>query len=95
VQSLGFAAVTAFEIQALTLVLALVGFFVGIVVDEQQRISAELRQTLRLAAAGEMAGAMAHELNQPLTALSAYGSACEELLARGDTGESSQGTPSG
>ncbi len=88
VQSLGFAAVTAFEIQALTLVLALVGFFVGIVVDAQQRISAELRQTLRLAAAGEMAGAIAHELNQPLTALSAYGTACEELLARGDTGES-------
>jgi len=87
VQSLGFAAVTAFEIQALTVVLALVGFFVGVVVDEQQRISAELRQTLRLAAAGEMAGALAHELNQPLTALSAYGTACEELLAQGDTGE--------
>ncbi|MEZ5616269.1 MAG: ATP-binding protein [Rhodocyclaceae bacterium] len=87
VQSLGFAAVTAFEIQALTVVLALVGFFVGVVLDEQQRISAELRQTLRLAAAGEMAGALAHELNQPLTALSAYGTACEELLARGDTGD--------
>lgn len=88
VQLLGFAAVTVFEIQALTVVLVLVGFFVGIVVDAQQRISAELRQTLRLAAAGEMAGALAHELNQPLTALSAYGSACEELLARGETGES-------
>lgn len=87
VQSLGFAAVTAFEIQALTVVLVLVGFFVGVVVDAQQRISAELRQTLRLAAAGEMAGALAHELNQPLTALSVYGTACEELLARGDTGD--------
>ena len=87
VQSQGFAAVTVFEIQSLTVVLALVGFFVGVVVDEQQRISAELRQTLRLAAAGEMAGALAHELNQPLTALSAYGTACEELLAQGDTGD--------
>ncbi|HMM53749.1 MAG TPA: ATP-binding protein [Candidatus Desulfobacillus sp.] len=87
VQIQGFAAVTVFEIQTLTVVLALVGFFVGVVVDEQQRISAELRQTLRLAAAGEMAGALAHELNQPLTALSAYGSACEELLARGETGD--------
>ncbi len=87
VQTLGFAAITVFEIQALTVVLALVGFFVGVVVDEQQRISAELRQTLRLAAAGEMAGALAHELNQPLTALSAYGTACEELLERGDTGD--------
>jgi len=87
VQMQGFAAITVFEIQTLTVVLALVGFFVGVVVDEQQRISAELRQTLRLAAAGEMAGALAHELNQPLTALSAYGTACEELLARDETGE--------
>lgn len=87
VQWLGFAAITVFEIQVLTVVLALVGFFIGVVIDEQQRISAELRQTLRLAAAGEMAGALAHELNQPLTALSAYGTACEELLARGDTGD--------
>src|SRR5690606_32685872 len=31
----------------------------------------------------EMAGAVAHELNQPLTALSIYGSACERLLQRG------------
>lgn len=87
VQWLGFAAITVFEIQVLTVVLALVGFFIGVVIDEQQRISTELRQTLRLAAAGEMAGALAHELNQPLTALSAYGTACEELLARGDTGD--------
>ena len=87
VQWLGFAAITVFEIQVLTVVLALVGFFIGVVIDEQQRISAELRQTLRLAAAGEMAGALAHELNQPLTALSAYGTACEELLSQGDTGD--------
>ncbi|WP_313952538.1 ATP-binding protein [Accumulibacter sp.] len=83
----GFSAVTVLEIQVVTVVLVLAGFFIGVVVDEQQRISAELRHTLRLAAAGEMAGALAHELNQPITALSAYGSACEELLARGETGE--------
>ncbi|MBM3392125.1 MAG: GHKL domain-containing protein [Betaproteobacteria bacterium] len=87
VQLQGLSAVTAFEIQTLTVVLALVGFFVGVVVDEQRRISAELQQTLRLAAAGEMAGALAHELNQPLTALTAYGTACEELLAAGDSGD--------
>ena len=86
VQWLGLTAIEVFEIQMLAVVLALLGFFVGVVVDEQQRISAELRQTLRLAAAGEMAGALAHELNQPLTALSAYGSACEDLLAQGETG---------
>jgi two-component system sensor kinase FixL len=50
-------------------VLALSGFFIGVVVDEKQRLGAELQQTLRLAAAGEMAGALSHELHQPLTAL--------------------------
>ena len=84
---LGFSAITVQEIQALAAALALFGFFVGIVVDEKQRVSAELRQTLRLAAAGEMAGALAHELNQPLTALSAYGMACEQLVDQGETGE--------
>jgi two-component system sensor kinase FixL len=87
VQWLGFSAVTVLEIQILAAVLALFGFFIGVVVDEKQRVSAELRQTLRLAAAGEMAGALAHELNQPLTALSAYGSACKLLLEQGETGE--------
>jgi signal transduction histidine kinase len=87
VQWVELAPIAVFEIQMLAVVLALLGFFVGLVVDEQQRISAELRQTLRLAAAGEMAGAIAHELNQPLTAVSAYGSACEALLEQGETGE--------
>ena len=78
--------VTVFQLQMLGAVLAFVGFFIGIVVDEKQRVSRELRQTLRLAAAGEMASALAHELNQPLTALSAYGSATELLLNQGETG---------
>lgn len=75
-------AVTVFELQMLAAVLAFVGLFIGAVVDEKQRVSDELRRTLRLAAAGEMAAALAHELNQPLTALSAYGSACQQLLER-------------
>lgn len=85
-QSLGFSTVTVLEIQLLAVVLVLFGFFLGVVVDEQKRISVELNQTLRLAAAGEMTGALAHELNQPLTALSAYGTACEQLLEQGETG---------
>ena len=84
---LRFSPITVLEIQALAAALALFGFFIGVVVDEKQRVSAELRQTLRLAAAGEMAAALAHELNQPLTALSAYGTACEQLLERGETGD--------
>ena len=83
----GFPTVTVFEIQALAVVLVLVGFLVGVVIDEQIRTGAELRQSLRLAAAGDMAGALAHELNQPLTAMSAYATACEDLIGRGERGE--------
>lgn len=87
VQTLSYSAVTLAELQMLSLAMALIGFFVGTVVDEQRRTSDELKQTLRLAAAGEMAGALAHELNQPLTALAAYASACEMLLEKGEQGE--------
>jgi two-component system sensor kinase FixL len=79
--------ITVPELQMLDAVLALVGFFIGIVVDERRQVAEELKQTLRLAAAGEMAAALAHELNQPMTALAVYGKACEHLLARGDTGD--------
>lgn len=79
--------ITVSELQMLDAVLALVGFFIGIVVDERRQVAEELKQTLRLAAAGEMAAALAHELNQPMTALAVYGKACEHLLARGDAGE--------
>ncbi|WP_051294117.1 sensor histidine kinase [Pseudoduganella violaceinigra] len=79
--------ITVSELQMLDAVLALVGFFIGIVVDERRRVAEELKQTLRLAAAGEMAAALAHELNQPMTALAVYGKACEHLLARGEAGD--------
>lgn len=77
------AEISLFELQVRTFLLALVGFLIGASVDEQRRATNELRHSLRLAAAGEMAGALAHELNQPLTALAAYGSACQQLLTRG------------
>lgn len=78
--------ITVSELQMLDAVLALVGFFIGIVVDERRQVAEELKQTLRLAAAGEMAAALAHELNQPMTALAVYGKACEHLMARGEMG---------
>lgn len=84
---LGFSALTLLELQVLMVVLALSGFLIGVVVDEKQRLDSELRQTLRLAAAGEMAGALAHELHQPLTALLAYARACQQLLRRGESGD--------
>lgn len=83
VEFLGLPTALILEVQILTVVLVLFGFFIGIVVDEKQRISLELQQTLRLAAAGEMAGALAHELNQPLSALATYGAACEKLIQQG------------
>jgi two-component system sensor kinase FixL len=78
----GVAGGSIVEIQMRALLLAGVGFLIGVAVDEQKRAVLELRQSLRLAAAGEMAAALAHELNQPLTALSAYGAAIEHLLRR-------------
>ena len=75
-------AVSVFELQMRSLLLAIVGFLIGVAVDEQRRATADLRHTLRLASAGEMAAALAHELNQPLTALVAYGAASEHILRR-------------
>lgn len=39
-------------------------------------------QVSRLATVGEMAAGVAHELNQPLTAIANYAQACDRLLAR-------------
>jgi signal transduction histidine kinase len=68
----GYQALTVFEFQALLIALTVTGLFLGVTVDERRRAEAELRRTLRLAAAGEMAAALAHELNQPLTAVASY-----------------------
>jgi signal transduction histidine kinase len=72
------------EIQALVAALTLTGLYLGMMVDERERANESLRQTLRLAAAGDMAGAIAHELNQPLTALASYGQSALVVLARND-----------
>lgn len=87
VQWLNYTVITLHDLQVFSLVMALVGFLIGGVVNELRHASSELRQTLRLAAAGEMAGALAHELNQPLTALSAYAHACEHLMQKKETGD--------
>ena len=84
---LHYNAVSVAELQILAMAIALVGFFVAAAVDELRRTGQELRQSLRLAAAGEMAATLTHELHHPLTALSAYAGACEQLLERGEVGE--------
>jgi len=74
------------ELEALLVALTLTGLFLGVMVDQRQRAEESLRQTLRLAAAGEMAGAIAHEVNQPLTAVTNYGRSAQMLLERDQTG---------
>ncbi len=70
------------ELQALVAALTLTGLYLGMMVDERERAAASLRQTLRFAAAGETAAAIAHEVGQPLTALSNYGRSALMLIER-------------
>jgi signal transduction histidine kinase len=60
------------ELQVLVATLTLTGLYLGVMVDERQRAMERLNQSLHLAAAGEMAGAITHEVSQPLTALASY-----------------------
>ena len=80
----GAGALPVLELQALVATLTLTGLYLGMMVDERERAGHSLRRSLRLAAAGEMAGALAHEVNQPLTALANYGRAALLLLERED-----------
>lgn len=82
-----FRPLTYFELQALLIALAVTGLFLGVTVDERARSEAELRRSMRLAAAGEMAAALAHELNQPLTAVANYAQAGRALAEREAGGE--------
>ncbi len=69
--------VTAY--QALMVVLSFTGLAVGVLVSEQQRTQQQLRihqealhRAFRLSSMGEFAAALAHEINQPLTAIANY-----------------------
>ena len=66
--------------------------FVGIVRDTTERKQSEeemhqtrerLAQFGRLSTLGEMAASLAHELNQPLTAIATYTQACQRLIESG------------
>jgi signal transduction histidine kinase len=83
VQLGAYQAVNVFELQAFLIALTITGLFLGVAIDERRRAAEELRRSMRLAAAGEMAAALAHEINQPLTALTTYARA-GQLLARAD-----------
>ena len=48
------------------------------------KLQQRLTHVSRLATVGEMSAGIAHELNQPLTAVANYAQACDRLLARPD-----------
>jgi len=64
--------------------------FIGIIRDmsenhrlerEVREMQSELAHATRLSELGEMAAGIAHEINQPLTAISTYANACHRMLA--------------
>jgi two-component system, LuxR family, sensor kinase FixL len=81
VQAAPYQPLTVFELQVLMAALTSTGVLLGATVDEREEAQQALRASLRLAAAGDMAAALAHELNQPLTAMSTYARA-SQLIAR-------------
>lgn len=83
--------VTAF--QALMLVLAVTGLVAGELVTERRRTESQLRlqqeqlaRLARLGSMGELAAAVAHELNQPLMAAGTYTRLVNDAVGSGDTG---------
>jgi two-component system, LuxR family, sensor kinase FixL len=85
---------TILEFQFLMLALAVTGLLLSVAVSERTAIEralhdkqAELERSLRLASASELASALAHELNQPLSAISAYIRACQLMRDQGTTSD--------
>lgn len=70
------------DMQIVMLTLSLTGLIIGTVVDERLRTEERLRDSLQLVAAGELAGSLAHELHQPMSALSAYAESALMLTER-------------
>jgi signal transduction histidine kinase len=77
-------AIEVLELQARVAALTLTGLFLGVMVDERERATEGLKRSMRLAAAGEMAGAIAHEINQPLAALRNYCKSCLLIIDKRD-----------
>jgi C4-dicarboxylate-specific signal transduction histidine kinase len=79
------------KIQALMLVLTLTGLFAGALVTERRRTEAVLRlhqeslaKLARLGSVGELAAAVAHELNQPLMAAGTYTRLVDDAIRTGN-----------
>jgi len=79
IQVSGQSAIDVTAFQALMIVLAVTGLAVGVLVSEQKRTQYQLRlnqealsRIARLSSMSEFAAALAHEINQPLTAIANY-----------------------
>jgi signal transduction histidine kinase len=77
-------------LQVLMIALAITGLIVGSIVAEREDAAARLRdqqaainRALRLRSAGEVAATIAHEINQPLTAISTYAGIAAKALEDG------------
>ncbi|HXW65654.1 MAG TPA: ATP-binding protein, partial [Burkholderiaceae bacterium] len=89
---------TAFEFQLLMLTLAISTLYLGALSDERQRSAARiaghertlrerdraLAETQRIASTAELAAALAHDLNQPLSAIGTFARASQVLADRGE-----------
>jgi len=90
---------TAFEFQLLMLALAVSTLYLGALSDERQRSTARiagqertlrerdraLAEAQRIASTAELAAALAHDLNQPLSAIGTFARASQVLAERGDS----------
>lgn len=75
---------TVFELQTFLIALTIIGLFLGVTVDEREQAELALRKSQKLAAAGQMAAVLTHELSQPLTALANYARAGQLLVMAGE-----------
>jgi len=95
IQMLAAGRVHVTPVQAMMLVLTLTGLAIGVVVDERRRAQERLRklqatqaEITRVGSFNELSAALAHEINQPLTAATTYARVAVESL-RSDDGRNS------
>lgn len=55
--------------------------------EKEEEMRERLTHLTRVSTMGEMASSIAHEVNQPLTAIATYAQACRRLLGQGETDE--------
>jgi signal transduction histidine kinase len=85
--------VTVFELHMVMAALGATGLLLGATVNEREQAEVALRESLHAAAAADMAAALAHELNQPLTAMRTYARATQVLAQQAVAGRGDEEGP--